>query len=123
MTSCHILSPNYIEPWDYRNLEIGIGGSETSAVEMAVRLAARGHEVTSYTRLPVPRGDDFDDRWGGVHWRDLDEADEQTEPRGPTPDGGLAQGADIASAERGGFHAVRCRWSQPLRFLTAKPVA
>lgn len=68
-------SPNRIEPWDWRNVyKIGIGGSETSHVEMAVRLAARGHDVTSFTELPPP-GDDFDPEFGGVHWRDLSEAD------------------------------------------------
>lgn len=68
-------SPNRIEPWDWRNVyKIGIGGSETSHVEMATRLAARGHDVVSYTELP-PAGDDFDPRFGGVHWRDLSEAD------------------------------------------------
>lgn len=53
--------------------DIGIGGSETSHVEMATRLAARGHDVTSYTDLPG--GEGFDPEFGGVHWRDLAEAD------------------------------------------------
>lgn len=64
-------SPNRIEPWDHRNVyEQGIGGSETSHVEMAVRLAKRGHEVTSYTKLP---NDSYE--WSGVKWLDLDDAD------------------------------------------------
>jgi glycosyltransferase involved in cell wall biosynthesis len=37
------------ECWDYTNPLIqGIGGSETSQIEMASRLAQRGHNVTSY---------------------------------------------------------------------------
>jgi glycosyltransferase involved in cell wall biosynthesis len=69
----HFYSPNRIEPWDYRNVfDVGIGGSETSHVEMAMRLAARGHQVTSYTDLPA---DCPDRRFGGVVWKHLDEAD------------------------------------------------
>lgn len=46
------------EPWDYNNPMIqGIGGSETSQIEMASRLAQRHHNVRSYA--PVPWGDDF----------------------------------------------------------------
>lgn len=68
----HFYSPNRIEPWDHRNVtEIGIGGSETSHVEMATRLAARGHEVTSYTALPEP-SEDY--TWNRVNWRDLSRA-------------------------------------------------
>lgn len=63
-------SGNRIEPWDYRNVfDIGIGGSETSHVEMAIRLAKRGHTVTSYTDLPP---DCPNPNFGGVHWRKLD---------------------------------------------------
>lgn len=72
----HFYSPNRIEPWSYKNVyQIGIGGSETSHVEMAVRLAARGHEVTSYTDLPEGEAGE----WNKVQWRDLSEAD-LTEP-------------------------------------------
>lgn len=68
----HFIAPNYIEPWDYRNVfDVGIGGSETSHVEMAMRLASRGHEVTSYTKLPT---DCPDKNFGGVMWRNLEEA-------------------------------------------------
>ena len=68
----YFYAPNRIEPWDYRNVfDIGIGGSETSHVEMALRLKARGHEVYSYTDLP---NDCPDKEFGGVHWRHLDEA-------------------------------------------------
>ncbi len=59
------------EAWDWRNPEeIGIGGSETAQVELARRLAARGHEVTSYAPI---RDDTTDD--GPVRWRHHNEAD------------------------------------------------
>lgn len=66
-------SPSHFERWDYRNPDtVGIGGSETSAIEMAIRLAARGHDVTSYSPLPA---DCPDREYAGVHWRDLSECD------------------------------------------------
>jgi len=69
----HIYSGNRIEPWDYRNVfEKGIGGSETSAVELAIRLAKRGHKVNSYTALP---DDEFDQTAFGVNWLDLADSD------------------------------------------------
>jgi glycosyltransferase involved in cell wall biosynthesis len=41
------------EPWDWTNPDTkGIGGSETSHIEMARRLADRGHEVVSYAPVP-----------------------------------------------------------------------
>lgn len=48
------------------------GGSEEYHIELARRLAARGHDVVSYAPLPqaASRGT-FD----GVHWRDLEELD------------------------------------------------
>lgn len=59
------------EPWDWRNPESpGIGGSETAQAEMARRLAARGHDVTSYAPI---RDDTIDD--GPVKWRHCDTAD------------------------------------------------
>lgn len=67
----HFFSPIRVEPWDYRNLEIGIGGSETSHIELAVRTAKRGYWVASYTDLPTPRPEPL----GDVAWRDLAEAD------------------------------------------------
>lgn len=50
------------EPWDYNNaVKQGIGGSETSIVEMSWRLAREGHDVTVYAPIkkstkPVWRG-------------------------------------------------------------------
>ena len=67
----HFYSPNRIEPWSWQNLDIGIGGSETSHIELAWRLAALGHEVMSYTALP----DGDAGEWRSVEWRDLSEAD------------------------------------------------
>jgi glycosyltransferase involved in cell wall biosynthesis len=63
-----LYSPVHFEQWDWRNsVEKGIGGSETSHVEMAWRLARRGHEVISYG--PVPK--DVPTPWRGVEWRPL----------------------------------------------------
>jgi glycosyltransferase involved in cell wall biosynthesis len=65
-------SPRALEPWDWRNAdEKGIGGSETSHIELAWRLAARGHEVIAYTRLP----EDCPGQWRGTFWKHLEEAD------------------------------------------------
>ena len=56
-------SPVAFEKWCWRNsVEKGIGGAETSHVEMAWRIAARGHEVISYVPLP-------DDIASGTYWR------------------------------------------------------
>jgi glycosyltransferase involved in cell wall biosynthesis len=73
----HIYSGNRIEPWDYRNVfEKGIGGSETSHVELAIRLAKRGHKVTSYTQLPA--GSNHHTCYG-VEWADLTWANFESE--------------------------------------------
>lgn len=68
----HFVATKNLEPWDWRTPDrTGIGNSETSQVEMAGRLAQRGHEVTSYGWLP----DDcetLDPR--GVRWRQLEDA-------------------------------------------------
>lgn len=67
-----LYSPIYFEKWDYRNsVEKGIGGSETSHVEMAWRLAARGHEVITYAPIP----DDCPREWRGTKWFPLEEVD------------------------------------------------
>lgn len=59
-------SPDFGPAWDYTSVEHGLGGSETYHVEMALRLAARGHEVDSYNNLAGAAC-----VRGGVHWRDL----------------------------------------------------
>src|ERR1035438_6286686 len=70
-------SPAFGPPWDYSSLESGIGGSETFHIEMATRLAARGHEVVSYNNL---RG--MTSGWEcGVSWRKL--KDLQIDPPEP----------------------------------------
>jgi glycosyltransferase involved in cell wall biosynthesis len=60
-----ISSPSF-EPWDWTNPDIqGIGGSETSHIEMSNRLSDRGHQVHSYAPTP------FEDRRinpHGVKW-------------------------------------------------------
>ena len=65
-------SPVAFEKWDWRNsVEKGIGGSETSHVEMSWRLAARGHEVVTYAPIP----DDCPGEWRGTKWYPLEQAD------------------------------------------------
>lgn len=69
-------SPVHFEEWDWRNsVEHGIGGSETSHVEMAWRLKRRGHEVLSYAPIPP----DCPGTWRGTVWKRFEEAD-FTEP-------------------------------------------
>jgi len=66
------ISPIHLEKWDYRNpLEVGIGGSETAHVEVAIRLAKRGHTVISYS----PKPKDAPIHYKGIEWRNLKEAD------------------------------------------------
>lgn len=68
----HFYSPVAFEPWDWRNsVEQGIGGSETSHVEMAWRLARRGHEVITYAPIP----EDCPGEWRGTAWHPLAAAD------------------------------------------------
>lgn len=60
------------EPWSWRNPDTkGIGGSETSHIEMARRLAERGHEVVSYA--PSNVGEEIGP--GGVLWKRFDRID------------------------------------------------
>lgn len=67
-----LYSPVAFERWDWRNsIEKGIGGSETSHVEMAWRLAARGHEVITYAPIP----DDCPGEWRGTTWKPVDQVD------------------------------------------------
>jgi glycosyltransferase involved in cell wall biosynthesis len=55
MRFCFISEPTF-ETWDWSNPDTqGIGGSETSHIEMAQRLARRGHAVLSFA--PVPWSD------------------------------------------------------------------
>lgn len=65
-------SPVAFEKWDWRSsVEKGIGGSETSHVEMAWRLARRGHEVVTYAPIP----DDCPGEWRGTKWYRIEDAD------------------------------------------------
>lgn len=53
------------EDWNWESsLKEGIGGSETSIVEMSWRLAKRGHEVIVYA--PIPK--DSPNEWRGTKW-------------------------------------------------------
>jgi glycosyltransferase involved in cell wall biosynthesis len=68
----YFVSPISFEPWDWRNsVEKGIGGSETSTVENAWRLARRGHNVTSYANVPA----DCPGEWRGTKWLPLEAVD------------------------------------------------
>ena len=66
-----ISTPTF-EPWDWTNPDTqGIGGSETSHIEMAQRLARLGHDVISYAPIPVMQMQDpFDP--AGVAWANFE---------------------------------------------------
>jgi glycosyltransferase involved in cell wall biosynthesis len=69
----YFYSPIHFEKWDWRSPDDpGIGGSETTVVETARRLALRGHDVTVYAPLrdgcPTAQP-------GGARWLPLDRAD------------------------------------------------
>lgn len=76
MSQFTFLSPESFEPWDYRNPDtVGIGGSETSAIEMAWRLARQNHDVVCYA--PIPDG--CPANWRGTTWLPLNKASYQRE--------------------------------------------
>ncbi len=69
-----ILHPTAFEKWDYTTPErTGIGGSETSQIELAWRLARRGHDVVSY----APLRDDTVPEWRGTVWKNLESVEHQ----------------------------------------------
>lgn len=73
MSHIHLVSPRSFEEWFYNSPDHpGIGGSETMHCEMAWRLAARGHQVTSYAPVPPESRGQV---WRGVLWRHLDDID------------------------------------------------
>lgn len=64
----NFLSTLTFEPWDWRNAEaVGIGGSETSHIEMCAALARRGHKVVSFAPTPF----EMEDGPEGVPWLNL----------------------------------------------------
>ena len=64
-------SERTFESWDWNTpLEVGIGGSETSHVEMAQRLARRGHDVMSVAPVPLESSQVTD--LAGVRWSSVD---------------------------------------------------
>src|SRR5262245_19287050 len=83
MARIYLVSPKAFEPWDWRSPDTpGIGGSETMHCEMAWRLAARGHQVTSYSAIAEGLRQPYKDVGQalthvhrGVSWRHLDEID------------------------------------------------
>lgn len=67
------ISPRHFEPWYWASPDDpGIGGSETMHCELVRRLAARGHQVTSYAPVPAHI---HDTTHQGVLWRHLDSVD------------------------------------------------
>lgn len=67
----HLYGKVAFEDWDHRSCETGIGGSETSQIQMAKGLAKVGHEVHSYAPIP----DDCPREWEGTHWHKTEEFD------------------------------------------------
>ena len=68
-----LYSPVKFEDWCWENCDKGIGGSETSAIQMSRHMAKRGHEVISYAPLPphIPSGAE----WEGTKWFRLEDVD------------------------------------------------
>lgn len=67
------LSCPTFEEWDWTNpMSVGIGGSETSHVEVSARLSRRGHQVYSYA--PTPYEEVRRDP-AGVTWERCDKGD------------------------------------------------
>ncbi len=74
----YLVSQMTLEEWDFDTpFSTGIGGSETSAIECAIRLAKRGHKVISHCPLPAYKH-------GRVHenvtWLDVRKSEPPTEP-------------------------------------------
>lgn len=67
----HLISTIHFEKWYWANLDQGIGGSETHHIEIAWRLARRGHKVFSYAPVPWKGAKENRD----VIWKRLEEAD------------------------------------------------
>jgi len=76
MGNIKIYSSIGLEPWKWDNPDLfGIGGSETSHIEMARRLGERGHIVSSYCPMEGPLV-----QQGNVSWMPFDVAAPETEP-------------------------------------------
>lgn len=64
------MCPTSLEQWDYRSPDtVGIGGSETSVVELSWRLAQRGYGVRVFA--PLAKG--CKPEWRGTRWHPLEE--------------------------------------------------
>lgn len=71
----NFISVETFEKWDFRSPDTtGIGGSETSHIEVSERLKLRGHNVRSYAPVPYPEGS-MAVSPAGVYWSDNLEAD------------------------------------------------
>lgn len=63
-------APVHFEKWNWENsIKDGIGGSETSTVEMSWRLAAKGCDVTVYAPLP----ENSPNEWRNVKWYPIEQ--------------------------------------------------
>lgn len=70
------VSPLSYEKWNWNNRDIGgIGGSETCHIEMAWRLAKRGHQVINYVDLLSTNDSPSKQRWRRTIWHDITEID------------------------------------------------
>lgn len=68
MAKVNIYSGMTLEPWDYTNpWAKGIGGSETAHIELAERLALKGHTVTSF--VPQPSYSYLPEIKGNITWK------------------------------------------------------
>jgi len=75
------ISEATFEPWDWTNPDSkGIGGSETSHIEMAQRLARLGHDVTSFA--PTHNRGDYLIDPAGVRWFNFEDAAAQVKEYG-----------------------------------------
>lgn len=72
MKSVTLFHPSYFENWSFDSPNTtGIGGSETSQIELAWRLARRGYDVLSYAPVPWDGVRDY----RGSKWTKLENVD------------------------------------------------
>lgn len=78
MGNIKIYSSIGLEPWKWDNPDLfGIGGSETSHIEMVKRLSARGYPINSF--CPMEKGSaQYHD---GAAWWSFDQADPRDDNR------------------------------------------
>jgi len=78
MLPIYFISALTLENWDYDSpWATGIGGSETSHIECAIRLAKRGYDVISHCPVPEYKSGRVHE---GVKWLDINKQPFPTEP-------------------------------------------